>query len=161
MIEVVLLLGGNVGDSEQIFGGVRRDIAQCVGGIVEQSQILLTEAWGFESAPFSNQALVVSTSLEPIELLDELQAIERKWGRDREGECENKKMSGERYTARTIDIDIIFYGDRVIESERLTIPHLLMTKRRFVLEPIAQVAPHLVHPKCGKSIEELLKELKD
>lgn len=161
MRQVVLLLGGNLGDVEQTFAAVRIDLGQRVGEIKAMSTLLSTEAWGFESAPFGNQAVILETELGAEELLEELQSIEERWGRDRARERETKESEGVRYTARTIDIDIIFYGDSIIETPRLTVPHLLMAEREFVLEPIAQIAPRWVHPQSGKSVVQMLNELRN
>lgn len=154
------MLGGNVGSVERTFEGVKCDLEREVGDIVRCSSVMRSAAWGFCADDFLNEAVIVATKLSAEELLDATQRIEKRWGRTREEEQREKILSGEKYTSRSIDIDIIFYGDAVIESERLVVPHLLMTKREFVLEPIAQIAPHLVHPECGKSVAELLNELK-
>ncbi|MFR9523340.1 MAG: 2-amino-4-hydroxy-6-hydroxymethyldihydropteridine diphosphokinase [Rikenellaceae bacterium] len=160
MTQVVLLLGGNLGDVRATFEGVRADLEREVGEVMRYSPIMRSEAWGFEAEPFLNQAVIISTKLEAEALLDAVQKIENRWGRNRQSETEMKILSGEKYTSRSIDIDIIFYGDSIIESPRLTVPHLLMAKREFVLEPIAEIAPHLVNAKNGKSVEQMLNELK-
>ncbi len=160
MIEAVILLGGNVGDVPKRFEGVRAAIEASVGEILLASSVMRSAAWGFDSQEFYNQAVLVKTSLEPLALLDTVQALEQHWGRDRQAELKEKTQSGVRYTARAIDIDIIFYGDEIIEQERLTIPHPLIAEREFALEPIAQIAPLLQHPKLGKSVEQMLNELK-
>ncbi len=161
MIKVALLLGANEGDTEATLAGVTEQIERSAGRIVSRSSVVRTKAWGFASADFSNQAVVVETALEPLALLDELQAIEQRWGRDREREAQEKSESGERYCARTIDIDIIFYGEQSVCCERLTIPHALMAQREFVLQPLAQIAPHWRHSESGKSVEQMLNELRE
>ncbi len=160
MTQVVLLLGGNLGDVQATFEGVRAELECEVGEVTRYSSIMHSEAWGFEAEPFLNQAVIISTELAAEALLDTVQGIENRWGRNRQSEAEMKLLSGEKYTSRSIDIDIIFYGDSIIESPRLTVPHLLMAKREFVLEPIAEIVPHLVNAKNGKSIEQMLNELK-
>ncbi len=158
--QVALLLGGNRGEVERTFEGVCTELEQRVGQIQSKSECLRSEAWGFSSERFSNQAVVVATELEAEELLDTVQLIEEHWGRDREAEREEKVVSGARYTARTIDIDIIFYGDQVIDTPRLRVPHPLMSEREFVLEPLSQIAPHWCHPILGESVEQMLKKRK-
>ncbi len=160
MREVVLLLGGNAGSVEQTFEGVRHDLEREVGQIKRLSDTMSSEAWGFESAQFLNQALLLESNLDTVALLDATQSIEERWGRCREQEAEEKSRSGERYLARTIDIDIIFYGEAIVQSERLTIPHPLIAERRFALEPLAQIVPQWVHPASGVSVEEMLNDIK-
>ena len=92
-----------------------------------------------------------SENWKDYELLDATERIERELGR-------TLKSEGGNYHDRIIDIDILLYGDGIIESDRLTIPHPLMHKRRFVLEPLAAIAPDAIHPTLGKSIKELLEE---
>ncbi|MFI3316148.1 MAG: 2-amino-4-hydroxy-6-hydroxymethyldihydropteridine diphosphokinase [Rikenellaceae bacterium] len=161
MISVVLLLGGNRGAVDQTFAGVVEDLRVMVGEVEQVSEILRSAAWGFQADDFLNQAVILSTALTAEQLLDATQSIERKWGRVREDEQKEKAVSGEIYASRAIDIDIIFYGQSVTSSDRLTIPHPLMCERRFVLEPLSQIAPQLCHPITGKSVEQMLNELKD
>ncbi len=158
---VVLLLGGNLGDVAHTFEGVKRDLEREVGSVVRCSEQLRSEAWGFDSMPFLNEAVEVETRLEPLELLKTTQRIEERWGRAREEEREKKSESGERYCSRMIDIDIIFYGQEVIQTEPLTVPHPLMAQRRFVLEPLSQIVPHFVHPILGLSVVEMLKRVEE
>ena len=87
------------------------------------------------------------------------QAIEREWGRDRVAECEEKLLTGERYASRVVDIDIIFYDDIVVESEKLTLPHPLMHKREFVLRPMLEVAAEWRHPILGLTTEEMIERV--
>ncbi len=156
MTRVVLLLGGNIGSVEQTFAAVRCDLESEVGSIVGSSSLMRSEPWGYKSSrEFLNQAVELSTALNPLALLDATQQIEQRWGRDRGGEQHAK----ERYSDRTIDIDIIFYGQEIISCERLTVPHKLAGERRFVLEPLAEIMPDFIHPACGKSIAEMLKDL--
>ncbi len=159
MTQVALLLGGNLGDVESTFSGVRLDLEREVGELRSCSEVFVTKAWGFEAPDFRNQAVIVATHLQPLALLEATQRIEERWGRDRQRESGDKEVSGERYCNRSIDIDIILYGDKVFHSARLTIPHPLMAEREFVLRPLAQVAPAMRHGVSGKSIEEMLKDL--
>ena len=101
-----------------------------------------------------NCAAAFETELVPLQLLDTIERIERELGR-------TQKSQGGIYHDRVIDIDILLYGNEIIESQRLTIPHPLMHKRDFVLEPLAQIAADALHPILGKSIGKLAKELKE
>ncbi len=160
MISVVLLLGGNLGEMEQTFARVREDLESEVGQIVQLSSVVRSESWGFKADDFLNQAVEVETSMEAEELLDAVQRIEKRWGRERVAEASQKAESGERYTSRSIDVDIIFYGDQAISTERLTVPHPLLEQREFVLEPLAQIAPQRRHAITGRSVEQMLNDLK-
>ena len=133
-----------------------------IGAVMHCSHRYQTKAWGFESEnDFSNQAVEVSTDLSPEELLDEIHSIEHELGRDRQQEAAEKAATGARYTSRTIDIDIMFYDNEVIATERLQIPHPRMAEREFALVPMAEIARDKVHPVMGKTLVELLNELKD
>ena len=99
--------------------------------------------------PYLNAAAELDTTLSPDALLDAMQEIESDLGRVR----------AQRWGPRTIDLDLLLFGDRVIQSERLTVPHPRMHERRFVLAPLAEIAPQAVHPTSGKTIAELLAEL--
>lgn len=162
MHRVTLLLGGNRGDMSLALRRATELLAERVGEVVALSGVYLTEAWGFHAEElFSNQAVVVMTSLEPLALLDATQAIERELGRDRTVEAAEKLSSGERYCSRTMDIDIMFYDDEVIRDPRLTIPHPLMQEREFALEPLAEVEGERLHPVLGRTINELLSEKRE
>jgi 2-amino-4-hydroxy-6-hydroxymethyldihydropteridine diphosphokinase len=117
----------------------------------QRSQWLATRPIGMATgeSEFLNGALLVNTTIAPSILLKELQQIEERFGRDRGG----------RWTARTLDIDLLLYEREVIETELVTLPHPRMTFRRFVLEPAAEVAPRMIHPVIGWSIERLLLHL--
>ncbi|MFI3280214.1 MAG: 2-amino-4-hydroxy-6-hydroxymethyldihydropteridine diphosphokinase [Rikenellaceae bacterium] len=160
MISVILLLGGNLGEMEQTFARVREDLESEVGQIVNLSSIERSKAWGFQADDFLNQAVELETSMEPEELLDAVQRIENRWGRARAEEARQKQESGERYTSRSIDVDIIFYGDQAISTERLTVPHPLVEQREFVLKPLAQIASQRRHAITGRSVEQMLNDLK-
>lgn len=131
-----------------------------IGIVLRCSHVYESKAWGFTAAEdFKNQAMVVDTDLSPGELLAAIQDIERKLGRDRESEAQEKKRSGEPYSSRIIDIDILFYDDLRVDTADLTIPHPLMHERDFVLAPLSEIAPKKVHPVLGKTIEQLRGEL--
>lgn len=155
---VALLTGSNHRGKEQILRRAAECIAQRVGPIVKASQIHYSEAWGFHSeSEFANQALIVETALQPLEVLTLTQAIEQELGRDRTEEAREREATGQRYASRVVDIDIIFYDDYVCESERLTLPHRLMHERDFVLRPLCEVAAEWRHPIIGRTVEEMLE----
>lgn len=160
MASVVLITGGNVGNAEQTLGEAARLIDAEVGQVVRHSQIYRTKAWGFEAEDFRNQVLVVESELEPMQVLEAVNDIERRLGRNRAEEQEIKSATGARYASRSIDIDILFYDDLVVESERLTLPHPRIAEREFVLEPLAEVAAEWRHPMSGKSVQQMYDELR-
>ena len=153
MIKLYILLGGNLGDKQLIFSETRKQLARQLGVISCQSAIYETEPWGFESADmFWNQALEIETELAPEEILVRSHNIEHELGRIRQKN---------QYSSRVIDIDILFYGGQVINQERLTIPHPRIQDRKFVLVPLGEIAPKLVHPVFQKTIEQLIDECSD
>jgi len=153
MTMLYLLLGGNIGDKERIFSEALAILNNRVGEIQLQSAVYETEPWGFESIDlFWNQAIEISTSLSPEEVLAQTQMIEQELGRIRK---ENQ------YSSRVIDIDILFYGDQIINRENLIIPHPRIQERKFALVPLNEIAPELIHPVFHKSIRQLLEESTD
>ncbi len=160
----MLLLGGNIGDVEARIDRAVELIGERVGEVICRSSMVVSEAWGFNSATakFTNQAVEIEVDADcmpPERLLDTTQGIERELGRDREAEAREKEQRGERYCSRGIDIDIILYGDMIYESERLRVPHPLMQEREFVLRPIVEIAPEWCNARYGVSCRELLERL--
>ena len=150
---VYLGLGTNIGDRRLNLTRAIELLSLALGKCIAVSRFIETAPWGFESSnSFLNCAAAFETELQPTELLDTTESIERELGR-------TVKSQGGNYSDRIIDIDILIYGDEIIETERLTIPHPLMHKRDFVLQPLAEIAPDVVHPVLDKSIILLLKEL--
>ena len=150
---VYLGLGTNIGNRKENLARAIDKLSLALGTCCACSTFMETAPWGFDSAnSFLNCVAAFETTLEPQALLDTTEHIERELGRA-------TKSSGGIYHDRIIDIDILLYGDNIIESERLTIPHPLMHKREFVLAPLAQIAPDLIHPILEKSIKELSEEL--
>jgi 2-amino-4-hydroxy-6-hydroxymethyldihydropteridine diphosphokinase len=114
------------------------------------SPIYETEPYGVEEQPkFLNAAIKISTKFEPQELLEKLLHIEKELGRERK----------ERWGPRTLDLDILFYDNIILNEENLIIPHTDMINRNFVLKPLCDIAPKAVHPVCSKTVLELYKEL--
>ena len=164
----ILLLGSNRGDKLSLIEQASEMVSDLSSGECILSSLYESEPWGFNADEwFLNRAVLIDIGLNPEELLEKVLAIEEKLGRVRGEEEkqkleENKNEKGEReYSSREIDIDIIFYGDLVQASEKLTIPHPRMHLRRFVLEPVAQIAPNFIHPVLGITVEQLLAKCKD
>lgn len=153
MNKLYLLLGGNLGDKAKIFANALELINQRVGEVLERSSVYETEPWGFESDDFFwNQAILVETTLNPTDCLNTIQQIEKEVGRVRKDQ---------QYVSRIIDIDILFYNDLVRDTELLEIPHPRMIDRNFVLIPMNEIAPDLIHPVFQKTISELMKDCND
>ena len=147
-----LLTGTNLGDRSQHLQRAIERIGEDCGRVVKKSAVFETAAWGIEDQPsFLNQAICIETELDPQALLEEILGIERSMGRVR----------AEKYGARVIDIDILFYDDLSIEWPGLTIPHPFVHERRFALECMNDIAPELVHPGFDKTITRLLMECGD
>lgn len=147
-----LLTGGNMGNREALLSSAAEAIATRCGRVVRTSSVYQTAAWGLEDqAPFLNQVLELETALTAEGLLQTLLAIEESLGRKREG----------KYGPRLIDIDILFFNDAVVRTEALTVPHPQLQNRRFVLEPLAEIAASFVHPVLRKSVAQLLAECPD
>lgn len=121
--------------------------------MVERSSDYTTEPWGFDAEEwFLNVLLVVETELEPDALMDALLGIEAELGRVR-------KPGQRGYSSRTVDLDILYYGDRIVKTEKVTIPHPLLHLRRFALEPLCEIVPDFLHPVFNLSQTQLLEKL--
>ncbi|MEY3631404.1 MAG: 2-amino-4-hydroxy-6-hydroxymethyldihydropteridine diphosphokinase [Bacteroidota bacterium] len=150
--QLFLSLGGNLGNTREIFEGAYPLIEKKIGKISVYSSIYQTEAWGpIPQADFLNQVLLVSTGLQPQACLGELLAIEREFGRERK----------ERWGPRTLDLDILFYGDMIIAESDLSIPHPRIAERKFILAPLAEIAPSFTYPASNKTMLALLEECED
>ena len=153
MNNIYLILGSNLGDRLELIEKGKEEVKKHIGSIVKKSSIYDTEPWGFvHKNTFFNQVICVQTNLNPHDLLEAIHKIENSLGRIRENS---------QYTARTIDIDILLYNDWIISSPELKIPHPKMLERRFVLEPLIEIAAEVEHPVEKKTLEQLLLECKD
>lgn len=136
----IVLAGGNIGDMATRFVEAERLLLERGVKVVSRSQNYESRAWGFESELlFTNCTWEVVTELEPEALLDALQEVENLLGRNRDEEQKIKVESGERYCSRTLDLDILFYDDEHIDSERLKVPHPLIMEREFVITPLCEL----------------------
>ena len=149
---VYLLLGSNLGDRLGVLALASDHIGERIGSVFHTSGLYETAPWGVTDQPsFLNQVLVIQTSYAPEDVLRLVLDIEHELGRVRY----------ERWGARVIDIDILFYEDVVLNSARLTVPHPRLHERRFTLVPLVEIAPDLIHPVLQKSLTQLLDSCAD
>jgi len=152
MIDVFLLLGSNLGDRHLLLQQAIGMIVLEVAPVELRSSVYETQSWGKTDLPdYLNQVVMVKTDKTAREVLDIVLAIEESLGR--------KRL--EKWGSRTMDIDILFYGGAIVDEPGLKIPHPELHKRRFTLEPMAEIAPELIHPLIKKNILQLKTELKD
>jgi 2-amino-4-hydroxy-6-hydroxymethyldihydropteridine diphosphokinase len=146
-------LGSNLGNRKQFIGKAEGCIQSEIGAILKKSSVYETEPWGFHHpVNFINRVLQVTTTLDPGIVLQKCLTIEKQLGRQRQQS---------KYEARTIDIDILFYEGDIIHSDDLQIPHPYLHLRRFILEPLNEIAPDLIHPGLIKPVSLLLSECID
>ena len=151
-VTAYLLLGSNLGDRAALLRDAQAHLANAAGPVVAASALYETAAWGREDQPaFLNQALAVHTSLSPESLLAECLATEQRAGRQRL----------EHWGSRTLDVDILLFGDAIIDRPDLVVPHPRLAERRFALLPLDEIAGAVRHPVWLKSIAELLAACPD
>ena len=152
--KVIAGLGSNLGDR---FAALRRAMEMIngeAGEIIATSSVWETEPWGFDADDqFLNMVIVLRTALDPKGLIQRFRSIEGRMGR--------KKSGGGKYESRIIDLDILFWDDRVISIPGLEVPHPKLHSRRFVLEPLMEVSPETVHPVTGLTVAEMLQFCED
>jgi 2-amino-4-hydroxy-6-hydroxymethyldihydropteridine diphosphokinase len=152
MINVFLLLGSNLGNRKLFLKQAIEHIEADIAPVIKVSSVYETQSWGKTDAPdYLNQVLLLQTLLPARVVLQKILAIENILGRKRE----------EKWGSRIIDIDILFYGDVVVDEPDLHVPHPELHNRRFTLEPLAEIAADLVHPVLHKNILQLKSELRD
>ena len=148
MKNAYLLTGSNIGDRLQQLNKAARLINEKAGSLQRLSSVYETEAWGITDQPsFYNQALHITTLLEPAQLLTTLLCIEEEMGRVRK----------EKFGPRIIDIDILLIDSLIVHTPSLIVPHPFLQERNFALQPLAEIAPLLVHPLLNTTIEELIR----
>jgi 2-amino-4-hydroxy-6-hydroxymethyldihydropteridine diphosphokinase len=152
MTIVYLLTGSNIGDSLTHLRQAAVYIDKQVGSVVSKSSVYQTEPWGNKNQQdFLNQVLELQTEMEAEQVLQIILQIEQEMGRNRK----------QKWEARIIDIDILFYGHQIIQTENLTVPHPLLQERRFTLMPLNEIAPAYVHPVLQQTVSELLSQCPD
>ncbi len=148
-----LMLGSNKGERLQNLQQALEAIRGQTGSLLACSAVYETDPWGFEDpVTFYNQLAIVETALSVEALLQRLLDIEKMMGRER---------TAGKYTSRTLDIDILFYDTLVMQSDFLTVPHPRLHERRFVLEPLVEICPMVIHPLLGKTAWQLWRECMD
>ena len=152
MSRVFIGVGSNEGDRLQHISNAVKALGATAGvAVTQMATIIETEPIGGPpQGPYLNTVVELETAVSPADLLKTLKAIEQRLGR---------KPSAERWGPRPIDLDLLLYDDRVIETSDLTVPHPRLHERRFVLEPLAQLAPQVIHPLVNQTIGELLTTL--
>jgi 2-amino-4-hydroxy-6-hydroxymethyldihydropteridine diphosphokinase len=146
---VYLLIGGNTGNRMKYLKSAVEMIARGIGKVIRMSSVYETEPFGFNAKKqFFNMCVLVETELSPRRILEVITSLGR------------KRMT-EKYVSRTIDIDILFYDDVILNEPFLIIPHPELHKRNFALIPMAEVGPEFIHPVFGKTITRLLEESTD
>jgi 2-amino-4-hydroxy-6-hydroxymethyldihydropteridine diphosphokinase len=163
---VYLGIGSNVGDRVAMLRAAVQQLGETAQvTVVTASRLYETEPWETQPGRTTgehtwhlNCVVAVDTSLDPRALLARVHAIENAMGRERAGGT----PEAQRFTPRTVDIDILFYGERVISvPDELHVPHLFVHERAFVLRPLAEVAPELQHPTLYRTVREMLAEVED
>ena len=148
-----LLTGSNIDPRMEYLHQARDLIAQRIGKVVKASSVYESTPWGFEAKNnFLNQVVCLHTGKTAEEVMEIILGIEREMGRER---------TGRGYASRTIDIDILYFDQEVIDSEMLTVPHPRIQERRFTLVPLVEIAAEFVHPGFHKSNLELLRSCND
>jgi 2-amino-4-hydroxy-6-hydroxymethyldihydropteridine diphosphokinase len=151
-MQVYLLLGSNVGNRIHHLKNAKQAIANDCGRIISESSVYETEPWGLkEQSDFLNCAIEIETELSPPKLLQQLKKLETLSGR----------KQNEKWGARELDIDILFYGNEIINLPDLKIPHPYISERRFTLVPLNEIASDYIHPVFKKSIRQLLEKCAD
>lgn len=150
---VFLSLGSNLGDRGENLQKALADIEDKIGKVIATSSFYVTEPVGFESEnDFLNAVCEVRTKLQPSEILEISQSIEKDMGR-------SEKSENKVYLDRIIDIDLLLYDDEILKSDDLILPHPHLHERLFVLQPLAEIAGEFMHPVLHKTINQIKEEL--
>ena len=154
VVKVVLLLGSNIEPRKEYLDRAIGILQEDIGTMTNVSRIYQSEPWGFEAkVRFLNMALVFNTDKSAKEVLTICLKTEQRLGRER------KIESG--YASRKVDVDVLYYGNEIVNQPELVIPHPRLHLRRFALIPLTDVVPDMVHPILKKNQNELLDECKD
>ena len=152
MNTVYIQLGSNIGERESFISKSMEQIEENIGEIITESSVFETIPWGNKNQNnFLNTVIKIRTPFDAFKILQKSQEIENNLGRERV----------DKWGERTIDIDILFYNNEIINTTKLIIPHPLIQQRKFVLVPLSEIAPNYMHPILKKSISTLLSECKD
>lgn len=157
MQTVYISLGSNKGNRLFFIKEAVNEITKSVGTVLKKSDIFETEAWSYNDHNYLNSVIKIESRLLVFDLLTATKEIEKKLGRKTKTDKKKKTV----YKSRVIDIDILFFNNDIIEINELTVPHPLIHKRMFVLKPLNQIAPDLIHPLFNKKIKTLLKKCSD
>ena len=152
MRKIYLSIGSNKGNRYSFIKEALRLIQKDIGEVILISKIYETKSWGFQSDDFLNLCILIKSELIPAELIIKLKNLEERIGRER---------NNDKIEAREIDIDILFYSDKIVNQKDLIIPHQRLHLRNFVLYPLNDIAADFIHPILLKSVNELLDECED
>jgi 2-amino-4-hydroxy-6-hydroxymethyldihydropteridine diphosphokinase len=153
MHKIFLGIGGNIGNKQVNFNKVYTFIKNELGEIVKRSSVYETPPWGFSANEnFWNQVLIIETRFSPTDVLQKITEIENTFGRERE--------TG-KYNSREMDIDILYFDELIIETEKLVIPHPRIQYRKFVLVPLNEIAYDFKHPLLRLTSFQMLEKCKD
>ena len=160
--DIFLCLGSNLGDRAVMLQRACDLIEKDAGSIIRCSSVYESEPWRMKEAePFLNQVIRITSSLSPDKLLLVLKEVELKLGKVESPRSMIRDIVSPAYYSRSIDIDILFYGNKVIDFPELVIPHPYIADRRFVLVPMVEIAVNFMHPVLGKPIQRVLEECRD
>ena len=155
MEKCYVLFGSNLGNKEALFEQACALINKRCGPVLQASSAYESEPWGFEAEEwFLNRLIVVETSLQPDEMMRQLLAIESTLGRVR-------RQNTQGYTSRPVDLDILYYGEQIVSTDWVIVPHPRLHLRRFALLPLCELIPNFMHPVLGLTQTELLERCND
>jgi deoxyguanosine kinase len=153
MTRIYISTGSNLGDRLGFLQQGLDAVAQHIGKVLKVSSVIETSALGFDGNSFLNACFLVETQMKADEVLEKLLEIEKQHGR--------KRSSAKGYKNRTLDLDLLFYDDEIVQTKNLTLPHPQLQNRRFVLQPLAEIASNTIHPVLQKTVAVLLKSCDD
>jgi 2-amino-4-hydroxy-6-hydroxymethyldihydropteridine diphosphokinase len=153
MSKIYLILGSNIGNKQQTIEKAIVELEKRIGAIHQKSSMYATEPWGMNTNEiFINQVVALESEFLPLNILKHCLEIEKQFGRTRHSNT---------YENRTLDVDILFIDQMILNSKDLQIPHPRILERRFVLEPLLEICPDFVHPQLNKTIRQLYNDCAD